>query len=45
MGQREERRYSSPALAEEIFNAEGGFCLSSQLDDFSENKIYTEDFE
>ncbi len=45
MDKEKTRRYSSPALAEEIFNAEGGFCLSSQLDDFSENKIYTEDFE
>ena len=37
--------YSAPALAEEKFIAEIGFCSSKQFEDFGENKIYWETFE
>ncbi|GEM_PF-5529026 len=39
-----ERGYSRPEINEVNLSVEGGFCLSSQLKDFEENRIYTEEF-
>lgn len=36
--------YSRPEIAEVNLPVEEGFCMSSQLCDFEENRIYTEDF-
>ena len=37
------RGYARPETAELTLSVEGGFCLSSQLKDFEENRIYIEE--
>ncbi len=35
--------YTRPEIIDVNLSVEGGFCLSSQLKDFEENRIYTEE--
>lgn len=37
------KEYSRPEMTSHDLMVEGGFCMSSQLRDFEENRIYVEE--